>query len=69
MARLLCLAPVFGIIAVVVYFVFLKSPPPLPDLPLDEWWGPESKKGKQNDQIRPFRIKFENTVGTTFKIF
>ncbi|XP_049881304.1 juvenile hormone epoxide hydrolase-like [Pectinophora gossypiella] len=59
-----CLLIVSVILAVVtsaVYFQFLRAPP-LPALELDQWWGPERLREKQDDSVRPFRVKFKETM-------
>lgn len=58
MARLIFLLPILMLNAYIVYHLFLKGPPPVPDLDLNEWWGPESKRGKQDTSVTPFTIKF-----------
>ncbi|XP_048005399.1 juvenile hormone epoxide hydrolase-like [Leguminivora glycinivorella] len=61
MARLLCL----GLLALVAspflglaYLLFLQSPPPLPDMDLNAWWGPKELKTKQDTSIKPFKVQF-----------
>lgn len=58
MARLLFIAPIVGIIILPVYYLFLKGPPPLPEIDYNEWWGPESLKAKQDTSVKPFKISF-----------
>nr|UBY12687.1 juvenile hormone epoxide hydrolase [Anticarsia gemmatalis] len=58
MARLLFLAPILAVVLLPVYFLFLKGHPPVPELDLNEWWGPESKKEKPDTSVKPFNISF-----------
>ncbi|CAK1547841.1 unnamed protein product [Leptosia nina] len=44
----------------VLYFS-LKSPPPLPDIDLEEWWASKLSKAKQNDSIVPFKVEFSES--------
>uniref|UniRef100_A0A2A4K8F5 Epoxide hydrolase n=1 Tax=Heliothis virescens TaxID=7102 RepID=A0A2A4K8F5_HELVI len=62
MARLLFIAPILAVILVPIYFVFLKGPPPLPDLDYNEWWGPEALKAKQDTSVRPFKVAFDDVA-------
>lgn len=62
MARLLFILPVLALVFLPVYFLFLQSPPPVPNVDMNEWWGPESGKEKQDTSIRPFKISFGNNV-------
>ncbi|XP_072946430.1 juvenile hormone epoxide hydrolase-like [Epargyreus clarus] len=50
-----------------VYYIYLRSPPPLPDVDLDEWWGKESLKEKTDDNIKPFTIKFKEVMAKDLK--
>ncbi|KAI8423874.1 hypothetical protein MSG28_012875 [Choristoneura fumiferana] len=61
MARLLC----FGALATVslpflyvLYVLFLKSPPPLPEFDYNAWWGPNELKAKQDISVRNFKVQF-----------
>nr|AAB88192.1 epoxide hydrolase [Trichoplusia ni] len=60
MARLLFILPVLALVFLPVYFLFLQSPPPVPNVDMNDWWGPESAKEKQDTSIRPFKISFGN---------
>lgn len=65
MARLIFLISMVALVAkisLVVYLMFLKSPPPIPDLDQNEWWGPGSRSEKLDTSIRPFKITFDNEV-------
>ncbi|CAB3226255.1 unnamed protein product [Arctia plantaginis] len=65
MARLLFLISMVALvlkIAMVVYLLFLKSPPPIPELDQNEWWGPGSRPEKQDITVKPFKIKFDDEV-------
>ncbi|XP_063372935.1 juvenile hormone epoxide hydrolase-like [Cydia amplana] len=61
MARLLC----FGLLALLLaspflgfmYVLFLKSPPPLPAMDGQAWWGPKLQ-AKQDTSVRPFIVQF-----------
>lgn len=44
-----------------VYVFYLMSPPPLPTLDLEEWWGPTESR-VQDTSVRPFTIRFEETM-------
>ncbi|XP_013164068.1 PREDICTED: juvenile hormone epoxide hydrolase-like isoform X1 [Papilio xuthus] len=61
MARYLLLV-LTTIVVFLVYFLYLKAPPPLPKLDVNEWWGPEDIKMKQDLSIRPFKIEFSNSM-------
>ncbi|XP_068624269.1 juvenile hormone epoxide hydrolase-like [Battus philenor] len=45
-----------------LYFIFLKSPPPMPELDLEEWWGPEQLRLKQDTSLKPFQVKFSEAM-------
>ncbi|XP_035454913.2 juvenile hormone epoxide hydrolase-like [Spodoptera frugiperda] len=62
MARLLFIAPILALAIMPVYFLFLKGPPPLPELDMNEWWGPEKLKEKPDTSIKPFKIAFGDTI-------
>lgn len=36
--------------------------PPLPDLPLDQWWGPNDPPKTLDTSIRPFNVEFKTEV-------
>ncbi|CAH2058420.1 unnamed protein product, partial [Iphiclides podalirius] len=64
MGRLLVLMLVV-VVATLVYVLYLKSPPPLPQLDLNQWWGPWGPmEGRTNQDvsIRPFTINFSNVM-------
>ncbi|KAM3958015.1 juvenile hormone epoxide hydrolase-like [Aphomia sociella] len=50
------------VIAYPVYILHFKSPPPLPDLDYNAWWGPAELKSKQDISIRPFKINFTESM-------
>ncbi|CAH0714809.1 unnamed protein product, partial [Brenthis ino] len=56
------LAILIVLAAVPLYYLFLRSPPPLPAVDLEEWWGPKSLKSKQDISIKPFKIIFEDVM-------
>ncbi|CAK1589856.1 unnamed protein product [Parnassius mnemosyne] len=58
MARLL-LVLLLVALGAPVYYIFFKSPPPLPDIDLNEWWGPEQMKTKHDTSLKPFKVKFD----------
>ncbi|XP_068624204.1 juvenile hormone epoxide hydrolase-like [Battus philenor] len=51
-----------GLAVIPVYFLYKGNPPPLPDLNLNEWWGPEELKMLQDKSIRPFKVNFSNVM-------
>ncbi|XP_038218168.1 juvenile hormone epoxide hydrolase-like [Zerene cesonia] len=61
MLRLILLSALAGVAAPILYFYF-QSPPPLPDIDLEEWWGPKLAKSKYNDSIVPFQVDFSNLI-------
>ncbi|KAJ2945015.1 hypothetical protein O0L34_g1911 [Tuta absoluta] len=62
MARLLLFfATITAVVAVVIYFALLRAPP-LPELDLNAWWGPDSLKTKQDDSVRPMKLKFKKPM-------
>ncbi|CAG4966385.1 unnamed protein product [Colias eurytheme] len=61
MIRLILFIILAGVSAPILYFYF-KSPPPLPDIDLEEWWGPKLAKSKYNDSIVPFQVEFSNSI-------
>ncbi|XP_045507046.1 juvenile hormone epoxide hydrolase-like isoform X1 [Colias croceus] len=61
MFRLIVLSALAGIAAPIIYFYF-KSHPPLPEIDLEEWWGPKLAKSKYNESIVPFQVEFSNLV-------
>ncbi|KAJ0171965.1 hypothetical protein K1T71_012728 [Dendrolimus kikuchii] len=64
MARLLLiiLIPILLAMLFPVYIIFLKSPPPLPEMDYNAWWGPTSLKEKQDKSIKPFKVSFDNLM-------
>ncbi|XP_037299023.1 juvenile hormone epoxide hydrolase-like [Manduca sexta] len=62
MARLLLILIPVLVISIPLYFLFFKSPPPVPDFDLNEWWGPQSLKSKQDTSVRPFKISFSDAM-------
>ncbi|XP_026738425.1 juvenile hormone epoxide hydrolase-like isoform X2 [Trichoplusia ni] len=49
-----------GAVGVAIWFVFKKpTPKPIPHFDPEEWWGPKDLKGKQDNSIRPFSVKFD----------
>ncbi|XP_059061286.1 juvenile hormone epoxide hydrolase-like [Achroia grisella] len=63
-AVFLLLVPLLVLIGLPIYCLFLKSPPPLPDIDTNAWWGPEKLKQKQNTNIKDFKIKFTELIVT-----
>ncbi|CAK1589852.1 unnamed protein product [Parnassius mnemosyne] len=61
MSRFLILV-VITLVAIPVYYLYLKSPPPLPKFDVNEWWGPEAMKTKQDISIRPFTVNFSKVM-------
>ncbi|XP_041971935.1 juvenile hormone epoxide hydrolase-like isoform X2 [Aricia agestis] len=61
MGRLL-IAIVLVVAAVPIYHIFIKSPPPLPELDLEEWWGPQQMKTRQDTSIKPFKVQFSQVM-------
>ncbi|XP_052758072.1 juvenile hormone epoxide hydrolase-like [Galleria mellonella] len=59
---ILLLVPLLAIIGLPVYYLFLKSPPPLPDIDYNAWWGPEELKQRQDTSIKDFKIKFTEVM-------
>nr|Q6U6J0.1 RecName: Full=Juvenile hormone epoxide hydrolase; Short=bommo-JHEH [Bombyx mori]AAQ87024.1 juvenile hormone epoxide hydrolase [Bombyx mori] len=63
MSRLLFIAlPLLVLASIPLYLLVLKSPPPMPKLDLEEWWGPPELKQKQDTSIKPFEITFSETM-------
>ncbi|XP_059061283.1 juvenile hormone epoxide hydrolase-like [Achroia grisella] len=50
------------VIAYPIYLLFIESPPPLPKLDYNAWWGPEKLRQRQDTSIRPFAINFTETM-------
>ncbi|XP_063394571.1 juvenile hormone epoxide hydrolase-like [Cydia fagiglandana] len=46
---------------IVVYTLFLRSPPPLPDVDLEAWWGP-GEETKQDTSVRTFEVQFSASM-------
>ncbi|KAL0811072.1 hypothetical protein ABMA28_010343 [Loxostege sticticalis] len=61
MAKVVFLLSILAVI-LSVYFLLPSSPPPLPKLDYEAWWGPENLKTKQDTSIKPFKIKFDNAL-------
>ncbi|XP_038217880.1 juvenile hormone epoxide hydrolase-like [Zerene cesonia] len=61
MLRVILISILAGIAASTLYMHF-QSPPPLPDIDLEEWWGPKLDKSKYNDSIVPFQVQFSNST-------
>ncbi|XP_038217949.1 juvenile hormone epoxide hydrolase-like [Zerene cesonia] len=61
MFRLILLTILIGVAAPILY-VYFQSPPPLPEIDLEEWWGPKLDKSKYNDAIVPFQVQFSNSI-------
>ncbi|XP_047539262.1 juvenile hormone epoxide hydrolase-like isoform X1 [Vanessa atalanta] len=61
MGRLI-LAVLVALASVLIYFLYLRSPPPLPEIDLEEWWGTELSKSKQDDSIKPFKVDFNEVM-------
>ncbi|XP_026315904.1 juvenile hormone epoxide hydrolase-like [Hyposmocoma kahamanoa] len=62
MAKLL-LGFLAAVVGVAVYMSCkCCNPPKPPNLSLDEWWGPNELKGRQDTSIRPFQIKFSEEM-------
>nr|UTQ10530.1 juvenile hormone epoxide hydrolase-2 [Antheraea pernyi] len=64
MARLLLifLVPVLLIISIPLYLFVFKSTPPVPEMDLNAWWGPEQQKAKQDTSIKPYKVSFSPDV-------
>lgn len=63
MSRLLLIVlPLLVLASIPLYLLVLKSPPPMPKLDLEEWWGPPELKQKQDTSIKPFEITFSETM-------
>ncbi|KAM3958033.1 juvenile hormone epoxide hydrolase-like [Aphomia sociella] len=62
MAKAIFLIPLLVTIGFPIYYLFLKSPPPLPELDYNAWWGPENLKEKQDTSIKNFKIKFSEVM-------
>ncbi|XP_068624270.1 juvenile hormone epoxide hydrolase-like [Battus philenor] len=61
MARIL-LVLLLVVLGAPLYLIFLKSPPPLPEINLDEWWGPEQLRLKHDTSVKPFQVKFSEAM-------
>ncbi|CAH0687035.1 unnamed protein product [Chilo suppressalis] len=60
MIKLLILL-LIGVVAFLpIYLLYLKSPPPLPEVDLNEWWG--HGEPKEDTAIKPYKIKFTESV-------
>ncbi|KAI8423656.1 hypothetical protein MSG28_012709 [Choristoneura fumiferana] len=56
---------VFAILSgLAAYYVFnvLTTPPPMPDMDLEAWWGPYPITQNPDVSIRPFKIEFSDVV-------
>ncbi|XP_072946438.1 juvenile hormone epoxide hydrolase-like [Epargyreus clarus] len=62
MARLLLLAALSIIAFTPIYFLYLRGSPPMPEINLNEWWGPDQMKGRVDASIRPFQVKFSEEM-------
>ncbi|XP_072946428.1 juvenile hormone epoxide hydrolase-like [Epargyreus clarus] len=58
--KFIVLLIIAGIVSYISYGLFATVP--LPDIDLEEWWGPEELKLKQDTSIRPFRVNFTEPV-------
>ncbi|OWR50536.1 juvenile hormone epoxide hydrolase precursor [Danaus plexippus plexippus] len=56
------LAILVAVFSVPIYFLFLRSSPPLPPVDLDEWWSTALSKSKQDDTIKPFKVEFSEVM-------
>ncbi|KAL0860661.1 hypothetical protein ABMA27_010006 [Loxostege sticticalis] len=61
MAKVVFLLSILAVF-LTVYFLSPSTPPPLPQLDYDAWWGPENLKKKQDTSIKPFKIQFDNVL-------
>ncbi|CAH2098057.1 unnamed protein product [Euphydryas editha] len=61
MGRIL-LVILVAVLSVPIYFLYLRSTPPLPEVDLEEWWGTALSKSKYNDTIKPFKISFHESM-------
>ncbi|XP_050669369.1 juvenile hormone epoxide hydrolase-like [Leptidea sinapis] len=61
LCRLFVLGALALFLAPILYFYF-KSPPPLPKVDLNEWWGPKLSKSKYNEEIEPFKVQFSEVI-------
>lgn len=50
-----------GLASFYVYKV-LTTPPDLPELDLNQWWGPYPIDQQKDESIRPFKIEFSDVV-------
>lgn len=55
---------ILSLLGGVGFFLWRSSnnAPKIPELDLNEWWGPTETKGKQDTTIRPFQVKFSAEV-------
>lgn len=56
---------VFAVLSgLAAYYVFnvLTTPPPMPDMDLEAWWGPYPISQNPDVSIRPFKIEFSDVV-------
>lgn len=63
MGKLFVLTVLISILGVATWMAIpMLFPKPPPQLDLNEWWGPQELKGKQDTSIKPFQVKFSEEV-------
>ncbi|RVE45004.1 hypothetical protein evm_010322 [Chilo suppressalis] len=60
MIKLLILLLIAVVAFLPIYLLYLKSPPPLPEVDLNAWWG--HGEPKEDSAIKPYKIKFTESV-------
>ncbi|CAH0598392.1 unnamed protein product [Chrysodeixis includens] len=53
---------IVAVVGVVAWFAFSGKPPTIPHFDPEAWWGPNELKGKLDQSIRPFKVKFEESM-------
>ncbi|CAH0714810.1 unnamed protein product, partial [Brenthis ino] len=63
MGKLLGFTVLISILGVAAWMALpVLFPKPPPQLDLNEWWGPQELKGKQDTSIKPFQVKFSDEM-------
>ncbi|KOB72990.1 Juvenile hormone epoxide hydrolase, partial [Operophtera brumata] len=62
MAKFILVAGLVVLVTFPFYYLFLKSPPPLPELDANAWWGPNELKGNQDKTVKPFTVSFSKEL-------
>lgn len=62
MAKLLFLFALLGIGAGVYYVLSCGGDRTPPKMDPEEWWGPKELKGRVDKTVKPFKVKFEESV-------